>query len=670
MTASFLLLLASLLFLSSTAFSDQFLAQVSSDHDFDFEILAAKWNAEYVGPVKGLPSVHVFRTTSPKRAAELELLERNFEEGEILWIEREEPVNYRPIPPREPDTPEPSDPSARYQWHLYNTRVDEAWRLGYSGKGIRMSVLDSGCNKHSTDLTNLDLSNSWNYATDKQDPTPPQDMCVAGKDDCSHGTTCANLALGASNDFCGVGIAPSTTLQGFLVLPPYKSGVWVTNKDFAEATTHPTDVSSNSYGPWVCVPETPWVYECDLIPISKTEVSAIESMITEGRDGKGTIFLYASGNDGDVWEDTNLQGTLTNRHVMAIGAATSKYEPSGWSCPGAGLMLIAPGNSLYGTTVEMTKNGGQEMCGSIGSGTSWACPITAGAVSVLLEANPNLTWRDVQHIFARSSYRQPAKEYRTNSGGRKFGYNSGFGNLDIQSALKLASNWTTFPQERSTIGQNRSIVVAGNVTDYWITINDDLMVESVNLVLDISIQRRGGVAIEMISPSGTIHNILKPRPDTDPNYVSWQILARGFWDERSKGVWIVRITRDSSYKEAGRITINGMTLTAYGTTPSEYPKNPEIAPKVEAPFLTATSVKDTSVKIAFDEMGQKVEMNELQMKGVEDGSEWVSAGSTDSASLKVKKLKANTIYLFRGRSKVKSDWSEWGHVLSLITARS
>lgn len=594
----------------------------------------------------------------------MDLIERD--SGEILWIEDELPVKYRPIPTREPDLSEPSDPSTWYQWHLYNTRADEAWKLGYSGKGQRISILDSGTNKHSKDLGHLDFANSWNFVTKEKDPTPPEKLCQAGQDDCSHGTTCANLALGESNDFCGVGIAPASSLQGFLVLEP-TDAPWVTNREFAEALSHPTDISSNSYGYWSCVWDRLLGIECDLTKLSKTERSAIEQTTSSGRDGKGTIILFAAGNDGHLFEDTNIQETLTLRQVFAIGASTSKYEPTQWSCPGAGLMITAPGSSLFGTTVKITNTGRREICGEIGSGTSWAAPITSGAIALLLEANDALTWRDVQHILVRSSFRQPSIDWVTNAGGRKFSYHSGFGNLDILSALTLALNWTSFPQERSIFGTNSSQIVVNKTEEVKIEIQEDLVVESVNLVLDISVRRRGGLEIVLISPSGTKHTILKARPDSDRNYNQWQPLARGFWDERSKGVWTVQITKKSKHRSPGRTTINSISLKIYGTVPGEYPKNPEIAGGIEAPFLVARQVSSNEVIIFLNEMGQQVEANELQIRSVH--GDWISVETSPSHRMKAKNLNPNSIYLFRGRSQVGTHWSDWSRVLSVKTNR-
>jgi len=564
--------------------SERFVARVDENHSFDFELLAREWNVKYVGPLKTLPHIHVFETIEEGQdITQLGLLKRSFPEGEVLWTEALQTIKYRPIPTRPPETKrwQASDPRYNQQWHIQNIRATEAWDLGYSGQDVIVSVLDDGVNKAETDLGNLDMSNSWNYVTGKNDPSPNTQSCINYDDTCEHGTFCSTLAVGETNNFCGVGIGPSSTLQGFAILPPAGSSSGVSISDYVEALTHPTYVSSNSYGPVTCEREHGQV-SCSLSPITKLEIEAFQYCLEHDRDGKGVIFLFAAGNDGDLHEDTNFQGTLTLRGVMAIGASDQNYDPTYWSCPGAGLMCLAPGYQMFGSTIVIDKQL-QEVCETIGSGTSFATPVVAGAMSVLLEANPDLTWRDVQHLIVRSSYRQKSVDWVTNAAGRDFSYTSGFGNLDLYAAVVFATNWTVFPQEQSTTTRNQTRTTVTSTSEIYLGIQTDLVVESVNLVLDISVQRRGGLVIELTSPGGTTHTLFKARPDYEANYANWPVLARGFWDERSPGWWILRVIQDSTYTSAGKTTVNSVTLTVYGTDPSEYPENPQDPPQHDDP---------------------------------------------------------------------------------------
>jgi subtilisin family serine protease len=89
-------------------------------------------------------------------------------------------------------------------------------------------------------------------------------------------------------------------------------------------------------------------------------------------------------------------------------------------------------------------------------GTSGSAPIVAGAVALILEANSNLTYRDVMHVIVNSSFKNDpnnADWYNSrgvkliftrsvNSAGFNHSYLYGFGRIDATAAVNLASTWT------------------------------------------------------------------------------------------------------------------------------------------------------------------------------------------------------------------------------------
>ena len=52
------------------------------------------------------------------------------------------------------------------------------------------------------------------------------------------------------------------------------------------------------------------------------------------------------------------------------------------------------------------------MCTKSHTGTSASAPIAAGIIALLLEANPKLGWRDVQHLLVHTSKRNSLKVCR------------------------------------------------------------------------------------------------------------------------------------------------------------------------------------------------------------------------------------------------------------------
>lgn len=78
-------------------------------------------------------------------------------------------------------------------------------------------------------------------------------------------------------------------------------------------------------------------------------------------------------------------------------------------------------------------------------GTSAAAPVAAGAIALVLEANPELTYRDVMHIIARTARipnLEEAEDWIINGAGFHVSDKFGFGVLDVGQMVALAQNWT------------------------------------------------------------------------------------------------------------------------------------------------------------------------------------------------------------------------------------
>lgn len=113
----------------------------------------------------------------------------------------------------QPDGPDPSGPSGEpysgYQWGLGTTRVPQAWAQGYTGKGVRVAVLDTGVDQLNPDLApNLDWPRSKSFI-----PTEPTAADLNG-----HGSHVAGLIAAAKNGFGVIGVAPEASYFAVKVL--------------------------------------------------------------------------------------------------------------------------------------------------------------------------------------------------------------------------------------------------------------------------------------------------------------------------------------------------------------------------------------------------------------------------------------------------------------------
>jgi len=119
----------------------------------------------------------------------------------------------------------------------------------------------------------------------------------------------------------------------------------------------------------------------------------------------------------------------------------------------------------------------------------------------MLEANPNLGYRDVQQILALSAHKinDPAAGWRDNhshnwnGGGMNISHDYGFGEIDVRAAVRLAESWTmqnTAANEhvhsatRELSGQS---VAAGATLTSSLAINDELNVEHVEIDFDAEV---------------------------------------------------------------------------------------------------------------------------------------------------------------------------------------
>ena len=175
---------------------------------------------------------------------------------------------------------------------------------------------------------------------------------------------------------------------------------------------------------------------------------AFKNGITRGRKGKGSIFVWASGNGGRYKDNCNCDGYATSIYTITV-SSTSESGHIPWYSEACSSTLATTYSS--GTTSErqIVTTDLHHSCTAKHTGTSASAPMAAAIIALTLEANPFLTWRDVQHLIVRTS--QPrnlkATDWRTNGLGRKVSHSYGYGLMDTAAMVKLAKNWTLVPSQ-------------------------------------------------------------------------------------------------------------------------------------------------------------------------------------------------------------------------------
>ena len=124
--------------------------------------------------------------------------------------------------------------------------------------------------------------------------------------------------------------------------------------------------------------------------------------IYRGRDGKGSIFVWASGNGGRYKDNCNCDGYATSIYTITVSSTTERGEIPWYSEPCSATIATTYSS---GTTSDrqIVTTDLHHKCTTKHTGTSASAPMAAAIIALTLEANPDLTWRDVQHIMVRTS---------------------------------------------------------------------------------------------------------------------------------------------------------------------------------------------------------------------------------------------------------------------------
>ena len=126
-----------------------------------------------------------------------------------------------------------------------------------------------------------------------------------------------------------------------------------------------------------------------------------------GRNGLGTVVCGSGGNNRQDFDRSDSKGIQSSRWVMAIAAHSESGRIAYFSTPGSNIHVSCPGQDITSTDrtgdVGYSKDSDKLSIGTNyanGQGTSYSSPICAGIVALVMEARPDLGWRDYQEILA------------------------------------------------------------------------------------------------------------------------------------------------------------------------------------------------------------------------------------------------------------------------------
>lgn len=406
------------------------------------------------------------------------------------------------------------------------------------------------------------------------------------------------------------------------------------------------DVSNNSWKPkdYEDIPQ--------LVPIDPLASQGLATGVTEGRGGLGVIYVFAAGND-DHWPNTeydpywsttpdnmyhsamsrvSYNGYASDRRVIAVGATDQIGFKSHYSEPGCSLLVNATSGSdrtwwpqyrdntsdvenflfpgwfaasltVFDDNIEDPFRGEQDGY-ILASGTSTATAHVSGVVALMLQANPDLTWRDVQHILvatadtgdSRLADPNPgpgldlAADWFQNGAGRWYNPEYGFGRVDAARAVEVAQSWINVPGEEFTshfwepeTPSEYKIYDPDGQTFYPLHVplpidDEDFYVEHVEAVVDIiNHAPRGDLQIALVSPMDTWSVMHVPHDDANTGMIGVRFTTVEGWGEATEGEWTLAVADGVDNGSSGG-RIKDVEIRVYGFPVTSAPQVQDPSP--------------------------------------------------------------------------------------------
>lgn len=251
-------------------------------------------------------------------------------------------IQFRLLPFERTDICSMQEVTQNAGWEITSFNLPQNWEHS-QGEGVKIAVLDTGCDLDHPDLVE-NLLPGMNFVAPGQPPA----------DDCCHGSHVTGILVAANNDIGIVGVCPKAKVIPVKVLDSKGNGNLLNvSNGIRWAADNGADLIQMSLGAPQKVPQ-----------VRKAIQYAAE---------KGVVTFCAAGNAGntkEVFYPANYPETIS------IGAIDQSLNRARFSNTGQNLDFLAPGVNIMSTVPDNWY--------ALLSGTSMAAPFACGVAALVL----------------------------------------------------------------------------------------------------------------------------------------------------------------------------------------------------------------------------------------------------------------------------------------------
>jgi serine protease len=329
----------------------------------------------------------------------------------------------------------PNDPDYGSQWYLKDFAtpdkgigIEAAWDHTVGSSDVVVAVIDTGGTAHA-DMVGR-LVPGYDFFSNDGDATDPGDASdgssCAASSSTWHGTKVAGVIGANVNNALGIaGVNQLSFIQHIRILGPCGGDTADEIKAIRWAAGLPVDgVPLNPTPARVINLSLGGSGECLV-----SEQEAIDAATTAG-----AVVVVAAGNGGpdQIGDDLDVMPSspANCKNVITVAATNPTGQRTTFSNFGSNVTIAAPGQAIRTTTFGGYTNA---------SGTSFATPIVSGIVSLMLSANPVLTYDQVIALLNQPGVANPFPTALSQcSSNINDTYHCGLGIIDVAHAAHAA----------------------------------------------------------------------------------------------------------------------------------------------------------------------------------------------------------------------------------------